>query len=277
MKSLVVIGCSLMALACAEQREDPTSLPASAGPTVNAFIEGGRISAALGAPLAESGNDLDTNAGDDQTRGTVEEGLGSGGGDGDTQQLMAASALTNPECVSSAWEGLTITVTYNQCMDEDGTTIHGGLSLGVTLVPLRFSIQFDQLAVDATTYNGSFSIGFSGPQGNRTTKIDADLSIASSATSKSVQLEQMSLTVTEASLVLDGAGGFSDSQTSVSFDATAVTVATGDCLPTSGTLAYDDGTFDVVIGFLATTPTTGEVSVSSGAFQTTVALLPPCT
>jgi len=271
--AIALAGCALVFGCVNSGREDPTELPESAEPTVRAFVEGATIALAFGVPLSKSGNEIDTNAGEDSAKGKVEDGLGGGA---DQPAGVVAPALTDPNCVTLTWAGLTVTVVYDACVDEDGTTIDGGLTLGLTLIPLRFSVAFDQLAIDDTTYDGSFGISFAGELGNRSTTIDANLSIASSASSESVQLDQMSLRVTDVQLVLDGAGSFSDAQHSVAFDATAVTAANGDCLPTSGTLAYDDGTFDVLLTFLPTTPSTGEVKVTSGVFETTVALLPPC-
>lgn len=256
--SCLVLGL-LVASGCAKRNDNdrqnpPTNeVPESVEPLLQTFGGAGQTITEVAAPLSESGVSPDSD--DTTAKSDVQEGLGGTRSDGDVP-----AALTDPGCITFSWAGLTATIDYNQCVSEEtGQVIDGGLTVGMTLIPVTFFSTMDNLTIGGTLFDGTVSLSFSGVSPNVTTELAFDLVVDNGASSQ-IDLDNATLAVNAGSVTVDGAGTFSNETISATFTATAVTW-TGDCLPTSGTVDFDDGTFFGTAEFLSTTPTTGEVHV----------------
>lgn len=260
---LCLVSCSslvaLLASGClgknSDDRRNPRTdtVPDSVEPLLATFAGAGATITEVAAPLSQSGVSADS--GETTAKSDVQEGLGGNRSDGDQP-----AALSDPACVSFAWAGLTATVTYDQCVSEEtGAVIDGGITVGMTLIPVSFSITFDNLTIGPNLFDGTVSLTFRGTAPNITTELAFDL-VVDDGTNNSIDLDQATLTVATGSVTVDGTGTFSNANSSSTFTATQVNWS-GDCLPTSGTVDFDDGTFFGTAEFLPTTPTLGEVRI----------------
>ena len=139
---------------------------------------------------------------------------------------------------------------------------------------MRFFVDFDQLTVDSTSYDGEIGLAFTGTVGNRSVVLDADFTFSDGGMTE-IDLSNVSISVGEAGVVIDGSGSLVTPSVAATFATSAVTWA-GECLPTSGSLDYTSGSTSATITFLNSTPIDGVVTVQVGSFVTNVALLPPC-
>lgn len=287
--ALLTSVLSLTAFGCVAEEDDPqpNEVPASAEPVAVAFTQGAGIVVGVGASLASTGNGISDDATEEEAKGDIEDGVGGEGdnnrnaapnGVPDFATLSRSLALENPECVTLTWVGLTATITYNQCINSDGATINGAITLGLQLIPLRFFVAFDQLTVDTVSYDGEIGLAFTGPVGMRSVSLDADFSY-NDGTQNELDLSNLSIAVNQVTggtnVVVNGSGSVVTPEVSATVQAGGITWD-GECLPTSGSLAYNSGLTAATITFLETTPVDGEVIVSVGSFTTQTQLLPPC-
>jgi len=274
--------------------EDP-ELSAEAEAALGALVEGLTASVALGAPLVEDGEGLR----DDPDSGTAGDLRNGAARDRIENGVARDSIVTDAACVTFDWRLLTATITFTGCtLELTGESLDGVLVLRVTFGPVVFAMTFEDLVVGDTTIDGTVAMAFGGrctaedpecvqcrdddpecaeeQESQRT--LTADLTITT-GTTFALTLEEIEVVIVDSgTTTISGAGSISSESIEGDLTFTDVTFATGDCLPTSGTVLLDDGSpFTTTITFLPTTPATGEVTVQIGAFPSvTTALFTPC-
>lgn len=243
--------------------------PESAAPFAAAFSQGAGSAVALGAPLVTHGTDLEGRdaAGEDDAHTAVENGV------------SRDSVVTDPACVAYSWAGLSVTITFTDCvLETTGQSLDGALTLAVELAPVVFTLTFDSLAIDADTTDGTIALSWTGPDGSPGVGFDVDLTYTTAGAASHIVLQDFTVIADATSAVIAGSGSLQSGAIDASFDATDVTWTTGNCHPTSGSVEYEDGgAWPVTITFLPTTPADGIVEVQVGPFPSApVALLSAC-
>ncbi len=248
-------------------------VPASAGPFVGAFAQGAGAAVALGGPFVPDGDTLNRR---------------DGRGEGDAQNAVEAaisgnSVVTEGACVAYLWDGLSVTVTFTDCvLEATGGSLDGAVTLAVTLVPLEFTMTLADLQIDGTGFDGELSLAWSGGGdlggGNPTRVYTVDLTFTAEGGATTLVLEDVTVESSGGTVTIDGAGSLDVGTVVASFTMAAIGWETGNCLPTSGSITYDDGgPFPVTLTFLPNTPIDGIVRVQVGGFPAVEQpLLTPC-
>ncbi|MBI5486008.1 MAG: hypothetical protein HY905_01610 [Deltaproteobacteria bacterium] len=243
--------------------------PAAAAAAVEA-IDGLAVAMALGVPLAEDGDALrrDATPTDAEGRDGAEHGFSGG------------SVVTPPTCATYAWSGLSATVTLAGCtLEATGEPVSGTVGLALTLRPTTFVVTFASLATGGSTVDGSVTLHAGGSDLGAAATLDADLTISEGGESTHLVAAGLSVSGTPTAISASGSFTVESGGTTTTVVADAVTWATGECLPSSGSLRLTGSSFPLptTIVFLPTTPADGMVEVHVGSFPpATVALLPPC-
>jgi hypothetical protein len=260
----------------ADAGDDRPDAPADAGDAlapharevVQVTTTGIGVAAALGTPLAETAEGLHRDRPDQaETRRRVEQGVA-----GD-------SIVTVPSCVAFAWSELAATLTFTDCVAElNGLTLDGAVGLAVATEPeASITITLTALQVNGATFTGTVVVGWVGSPGSPGVLAEADLQFTSADGAATVTLEAIRALVTPASVTIGGTGHLQTDSLDMDFTLDGLTWQVGDCLPSGGTLTYQDGPVTVVVTFLPTTPETGAVQVKVGPLPAEeVALLEPC-
>lgn len=274
--------------------EEP-ELSAEAESALSAFVEGLSAAVALGAPLVQDGEALR----DDPSSGTAGDARDRSARDRVENGVAGDSIVTDAACVAFDWDRLTVAITFTGCaLEQTGESLDGVLSMTISFGPVVLSMTFEDLAVGETTLDGTVTMAFGGQcmdgdpdctpceEGDeecaaaeeRQRTLTADLTVESGG-SFAATLDGLVVVVgDDGSVSLDGAATVASESFSGDLVLTTVTFAAGDCLPSAGTLALNDGSpLTTTLTFLPATPATGEVRVQIGPFPaTTAALFPPC-
>ncbi|MBI5501898.1 MAG: hypothetical protein HY907_16765 [Deltaproteobacteria bacterium] len=244
--------------------------PAAAAIVVQA-LPGLGAAAALGAPLAEDGDALRRDAAptDAVGRDLAEHGFSGG------------SVVTPPTCATYAWSGTSATVTLSGCtLETTGEPVSGTVTLAVVLRPAAFDLSFGSLTIGTTTLDGSVTLHAGGSDlGGAEPTLDADLTYSDGTTTTHLVASGLGVTATTTAVAVSGTFTVESGGTTTTLEATAVSWAAGECLPSSGTLQATGSAFPlpVTVTFLTTTPADGIVQVQVGSFPSAnVPLLPPC-
>ncbi len=243
--------------------------PESLSEVVLGFTEGASVAADFTSGLKGDGDQLqgemrDGPVANDRAQGAFENGVSGN------------SVVDEPTCVTYTWgEGLQVVVVFDGCVaEQSGETIDGTLQATLAFRPVTFGLVLEDLAVGATTFNGTLDLAF-GDNGG----VNADLQFDTAEGSTALTLSNLTIALPEGGgVAFNGSGTVTNTKTT-SFDVDQVAFATGDCLPSSGTLSFEDGGNPVTATFLPTTPTAGTVLVTWPplvANPTEMDVLPPC-
>jgi hypothetical protein len=236
-------------------------IPASLEPFARELARGSKTAVALGGPFVPDGDDLNRRdgRGEDDAHDSVEAAISGN------------SVVTEAACVQYLWDGLSVTVTFTECvLETTGGTLDGVLTLAVQLVPLRFTMTLDDIQVDDIGFDGSLAMSWSGGDdlgtpAQRTYEIDLAYTAPEGATTLS--LADVVVESTGGLLTLNGTGALETTGVNATFTMTDLEWQTGDCLPSGGSVTYEDGgPFPVTLTFSAETPTTGSVQIQVGGF-----------
>jgi len=188
--------------------------------------------------------------------------------------------VTPPTCATYAWSGLSATVTLAGCtLEATGEPVSGTVGLALTLRPTTFVLTFASLTAGSSTVDGSVTLHAGGTDLGAATTLDADLTLSGGGASTHLVAVGLSVSGTATAISAGGTFTVESGGTTTTIVADTVTWASGQCLPSSGTLQLTGSTFPLptTIVFLPTTPADGMVEVHVGSFPpATVALLPPC-
>jgi hypothetical protein len=264
----------VISLGAACQREpEPTEPPPAssvqaASTVTSTFVAGSSPVAALGGAMSPSSEELSM-GGDlqnpDTTRASVEADA-------------SANLAGDPSCVTVTWgEGLRATVQFTNCLlVATGELLNGSLSLELRLNPVTISVTAASLTAGARSIDGTASLSLAQTTPQVAFQVGADLTLDGG--DHQLTLTALRLTVSRTGLVLDGSARVEVPASSIdaSVSPHGMTFAAGDCLPSSGTLDFDDGTLSGTVTFFATTPSTGIVSVQITGFIPVDVMLPPC-
>jgi len=240
--------CFLVGLTLVGCGSDPSN-PATQQQFAVTTAQGVSGVVALTAPLAPQAQMLQGSATDGAVRALVQEGIsGPAGVDGSS-------------CVSFAWSGLSVTITFNQCVTRStGQTLNGSITLSAMLVPTQLSLTLSQLTLGSDSLDGSLTLSVN--EGSPTT-ISANLSYQSASGSAHLLLDRVTVTTGATGISLSGSGSTSTGSLSGDFTLNSVTWARGQCLPSSGSLVLTvAGGPPLTVTFLPTTPTQGEVQIN---------------
>ena len=242
--------------------------PASAEAVANAAATTGGAVATLAAPLSAAA------------------GAWQGDPDGpdDTQAVAAMEAalahesfVTDPTCVSLSWERLVATISFADCvLAEGGQRLDGDLTLSLALRPTALTLTLGDLTLGESTFAGSVAIAVSGSLQDPVVTLTATLTYRAGE-EVSVEMAGVTLTATGGTVTLDGEGHLTTATLDTDFTLAGLTWSDGDCLPSAGSVAYQEGAMSVTITFYEDTPQTGVVGVKTGQLPTRdIALLTPC-
>lgn len=245
-----------------EAEPEPGEVPASAPVVGLAVAEGAGLAAALAAPFATVMIEVDET--------TSEAAYAS-----EVELAVAASGLTaDSTCLSFDWQDLALTVTFESCvLGATGLTVDGSLTVALSASPPWVSVSFESLAVGSAMLDGTVVLG----REDGATYVTADLTITT-GDGATIVLEGVTVESGSEGVTLDGAASVTSASVDAELTFEAVTWAPGDCLPSGGSVVYDDGgPLLTTITFLPTTPDDGVVLVAVGPLPATeVALLEPC-
>jgi len=193
------------------------------------------------------------------------------GGSQDSVEQAVATGLGDPSCVAFTWVGLSATVRFDHCA-ANGHTLDGALTLSLQLAPLTIRLDLDQLSYDSQRVDGFASVSWP----NGVTTIASDLT-RSSGNATMHSTSSLALRWQSPGLIADGTLELDAGTWTHEIAASSVTWVTGNCAPSSGTLQFSNNLDDVVVRFLATTPTTGIVEIRVNELPPVqLAVLPPC-
>ena len=196
------------------------------------------------------------------TRNAVEDGVATN------------SVVTDEACVGFAWDGLTATITFTNCvLEETGEPLNGSVTLGVAFHPTVFTLSFSGLSSGTRSMDGSLTLNVGGSCSSDDPSCMAcgDMDVTCSRermpqqtlTGNLTVAEQGSTTFSIDSLTIRVGGATTEVSGTLSTPESTVTASTvtwniGECLPSSGSLALDSG---ASITFQDDTPQTGTVLV----------------
>lgn len=255
-----------------EEPKDPEEVAQVVGTTI---AEAGGAMASISAGFNTTGEGLGADGmselgGDQQPDPTEEETKGN------VENDVTGSMVTNPECVSLVWAGLSATITFDNCVfSATGLPVNGSLSLAVSLIPARLSLTFDNLTIGDDTFYGTVGIFIAGTEPDLVLGIDADMSYSGASTT--LVVDDLLVTGSTAGVNISGNGSVVSPAVNATISAGDVNFSAGDCLPSRGSVSFADGNASGIITFLPTTPSTGDVRLEIPPFApTTVAMFPPC-
>jgi hypothetical protein len=268
-------------------------VPPESEEAIQALVAGTSGSVALGAPLIPEAEALRDDSRLDMPlmRDTaVQESVEMG--------VSGNSIVTDPMCVTYAWSGSMVDITFASCtMEATGEPLNGAMQLAVSFAPTEMRMTFTALTIGDLGLDGTVGVRTGG---NCPTGMDTCLDCRDTDTTCmqmrepqqtiyadiTISLEDtFSLTVADGTVSNDATGstlsatGSIDSSTlNGSYAATSLHWNMMECLPSSGQIVYTpEGGTAVTLTFLPTTPATGEVDVNYGTFHVgTQALFAPC-
>lgn len=249
---VVVLG-----LGCAEEEPTPMATAKAAALTESVTDSGGLV-ARLSALLEDALRDRD----ETQARARVRTAL----------EALVASA----GCVSLEWSFPAVTAHFDDChipaTDEE---LDGSLGVRLRLLQRSVVVTFDALTVGADVFDGSMTAYASRQDGALGLGVDADVTAV--GTAATLVGSDLGLTLSLEGVTLSGSGDVISPSLEATATLDAVHWVLGDCLPSSGSVAFVDGDMTADVTFLETTPITGEVLLHVAPLPaTTTALFPAC-
>jgi hypothetical protein len=214
--------------------------------------------AAIAAPLSTSLDQAegDTTPSDEAVQGYVEDAVSGN------------SVVTDAACVAYDWDRLSGAITFTDCtLELSGLPLNGTVSLTFSFLPAKVALSFTELTVGAVTLTGSLSIERAGSISAPSVVLNADMSIvrkdgATTAlviTDGTVSADVDGVEVSGATI--NATGSLTSENVDAPFSATDVYVKRGDCLPSSGTVAFETDN-NLRVTFLDKTPSTGIVLIT---------------
>jgi hypothetical protein len=248
-------------------------LPASVRSFALAFTRVSGLGAGLAGPLVSEG---DATFRDRTTRT-------EGGARTSFESAFSGMSVVTPStCATFMWERLLATITLTGCTLEalGGIELDGTVTTAISINPTSFTVGVIDATVvwgDATITGGaSLTLEVAGTDTDPTRTIGATAFLTTPEGTVSFTVTGLTIANDGTTITLDGSGNLMTSEVDADFTMSSVGWTMGSCLPTGGSVTYDDGV-STTVTFLPTTPTTGEVTVMRGALPAvTVALLPPC-
>ncbi len=211
----------------------------------------------------------------------LEEGATAGdanvGREGRARIEAAISALVAVrDCVSLRWTLAAATVQFSDCrIPSTEQRLDGSLSVRVRPLDRSVELTLDDLTLGPDAFDGSMTFYVTGPIGALAFFVDANLTVANGPTSFVV--EGLHLDVGIDGVALTGEGDVMSPTVDASATADQLHWILGDCLPSSGTVSFDDGRVRGDITFLPATPATGEVELRVGNLPpVTIDVFPTC-
>jgi len=289
--ALAIAGCGDDGGADGEDAGGAAGLAPEAESATAAVVRGLGAAQALTGPLVGDGENLR----DDSSRRDL--------GEGDVQtrvedSVSGSSIVTDAACTTYAWTELTATITFTDCvLEATGETLDGIVELTVTLYPTTFQATLTSLVVGDLTMDGTVQLVLGGRcregdasctpcrdgdatcarmrEEQRTLLVDVSFTYDGEDTSLAV--DSLGVEADATGATLSGNGSVTTTSADATFTASMLHWNQGECLPSSGTLTYDDGTLAATITFLPTTPDDGVVQVQVGMLPPfEEMLLPPC-
>jgi hypothetical protein len=260
---------------------------------LGALFEGSSAAAAIGAPLVPAGEQLR-----DDTRVDMAGTREGAARDRVEEGISGNSVVTDPACTTYAWSGLMVTATFDMCVLElTMLPLDGSITLGVSFFPTEFQAAFGALTVGDLSLDGTIGVRTGGNcrAGSDACSLCPDTDpecaemrenqqtlwanlVLMSGEMYALALDDVTATSDAAATTVTGGGSISSSTASATFTATSLRWATGDCLPTSGTvLVTPAGGTAITVEPTATTPSTGIVNVTIPPFPAVpVMITSPC-
>lgn len=274
------VGCIPVEEEPEESTESTEQAMESAGPIARAFVTGVGAVNTLSEPMASyaelasahgGGDAKQPSEGDLETERQVQ---------GDLENSMAQTGfVTDPACIAYSFSGLTMTIDFDQCVvASTGELLDGSTMLGVGLSPISLNLGFETLQIGDAAFDGSlgFALAYD-PALGYVFETQATLSYENDEDAVSVTISDLDVQLASTGALTSGALDVDTAETSADVAFASVHWATGQCLPSSGSLSYDDGGVPVTITFLPTTPMDGVVSVQVGGLPAQdLAVFPPC-
>jgi hypothetical protein len=176
------------------------------------------------------------------------------------QSVAAGADSTAPGCTTLTWlGGLAAKLHFEDCPTGHGT-VNGDVSIGVSLLPTRLSISFDQLVVEGKSLNGFGMITFH----PNVVTVDADFTFQEGSESTRIALDGMTATSNASGMTLTGSGELQVGPLDGSFTLLAPSWKPGECMPSSGSATFKQKYF-VPGTFLPSTPDDGIIQIQIGA------------
>lgn len=183
-----------------------------------------------------------------------------------SETSVTGEMVVDAACVAFEWTDLVAEVTFTDCVSQrTAQTIDGTASLSVSLRPSTiFVFTFTDLQVGDTSFDGSVTLEYTGAGEGPTSTITADLTFTAEGDGANVTLNEVVVDVVGDVYTLIGDGHVATSIVDADFDVTDVTLVSGDCLPTSGSITFTIDEVLTVVTFDDETPATGVIGVQIG-------------
>jgi len=187
------------------------------------------------------------------------------------------SVVTDGGCTTFAWDGLSVTITFDACTaEETGLPLDGSLTLAVSINPTTFSFTFTDLTIGTTSIAGSLSLAFTGGGdlgGTARQTVNADLTIDD----VHLVLTDLQVAGNGAAYTLSGTGSIQTPAVDADLTFDQVAWNTGDCRPSGGSVAFSSPGLTGTAEFLPTTPADGVVRITIPPLPSFDYTLPACT
>ncbi len=262
--ALVVISASWLGQGCGEAEED--AVPASARSLANSAEVGLAAVVGLGAPLS----------GEAVKIFKEQSTLGDAAAKKQLASALGADVVKSSACFTINWSGLTANINFKSCtLRATGEVIDGGCILALKIKPkTQLAATFNHLKIGGRELNGSIKVDIGG---GFKPVLTSNVAFTTDGGAAAVTTQALSVSFSSTSTVVNGQLNAESAQYDSVLTAKELTWKPGQCLPSSGTLTYQEGGESIVLTFLSSTPATGEVSLQVGALPpVTAALLTPC-
>jgi hypothetical protein len=176
-------------------------------------------------------------------------------------QELGATNDSGAKCGSVTLTNTTVTASFGPapgCTLPNGTKISGTISVGITKASSTITIAMTMTTVMVNGVALDGTVQFSTTNGTTFT-------LSGNFTSGTTTYSSTGLTFTGSTGVVTVDGNFSiTTDTTTTYTLAAVTWKVGDCYPNGGSLTIKTGLIAMTLTFDATTPTTGNVTVTIG-------------
>jgi hypothetical protein len=206
---------------------------------------------------------------------TMTGGLANSADQG-TAVLNNIAIVSNPGCLDITGAPGSLRFDFDKCvLSANQMLVDGAIILAVDLAAREISAEFDNVALGNNEFYGRISAGLSDAGGVWELQFGLDLTYQDGNTT--LIADSLSVTGSLEGVDVSGQGSLLSSADDISVVATDVHFAIGDCLPSGGTVSYDDQEISGSIRFLSNTPNDGVVELTIapvGAFDQQV--FEPC-
>ncbi len=194
----------------------------------------------------------------------------------DRIEAAIRTLATSAGCLSLDWAMTTVTVRFDHCrIPETDELLDGSLSLRVRVVDPAVVVTTDRLAIGDEVFHGTVTAYPKPPLSALTLGVDADLTREDPLAT--VRVSGLTVAATAEGVTVAGSGNVITDRLDADITMNQLHWELGDCLPSSGSLSFVDGSLSGVITFLPTTPATGEVRLRIAPFPaSTTKLFPAC-